>query len=97
MVQHSIGHQSSCRRGGECLHAVAQVTAIHILPHIVAHAWPPEAACYQVHHLPSARVSIIGELWEGGHYVMSELTIQGDIDSPLIEYQAILFPPFLMM
>src|SRR5882724_5578422 len=34
---------------------------------------------------------------EGGHYVMSELTIQGDIDSTSIEYQAVLFPPFLTM
>jgi len=32
---------------------------------------------------------------EGGHYVVSELTIRGDIDSTLIEFQAVLFSPFL--
>src|SRR5882724_5963358 len=97
MVWHSIGHQSSCRRGREGLHVVTQVTAFHILHYIVAHAWPPEAVCYQVCHLPSAGVTCYWGVVEGGHYVVSELTIQGDIDSTSIEYQAILFLPFLVM
>src|SRR5882724_2258236 len=97
MLWHFIGHQSSCQRGGEGLHAVTQVTALHILCYIVAHAQPPEAVCYQVHHLPSARVTHYQGVLEGGHYVMSELTIWGDIDSTSIEYQAVLFPPFLVM
>jgi len=96
MIWHSIGHQSSCQRGGAGLHVVTQVAALHTLHYIAAHAWPPEAACYQVCCLLLARVTHYWGVMEGGHYVVSELTIQGDIDSTSIEYQAILFPPFLM-
>src|SRR5882724_3406694 len=97
MVWHSIGHQSACQRGGEGLRVVTQVSALHILHYIAAHAWPPEVARYQVHHLPLAGVTRDWRIMEGGHYVMSELTIWGDVDSTLIEYQAILFLPFLVM
>src|SRR5882724_7459026 len=96
MIWNSIGHQLSCHRGREGLCVVTQVTALHILHYIVAHSWPPEAAHYQIHHLPSARVTNYWGVMEGCHYVMYELTIWGDIDSTLIEYQAILFLPFLM-
>src|SRR5882724_4231060 len=97
MIWHSIGHQSSCQRGREGLHAVTQVAALHILRYIVAHAWPPEVAGYQVHCLPSARVTHDWGVMEGGNYVMSELTIWGDVDSTLVKYQVILFLPFLAM
>src|SRR5882724_2065717 len=97
MVWHSIGHQSSCQRGREGLHVIAQVAAFHILHYIAAHTWPPEAAHYQVHCLPLARVTCYWGVMEGSHYVMSQLTIWGDVDSTSIEYQAILFLPFLMM
>src|SRR5882724_9608550 len=97
MVWHSIGHQSSCRRGEEGLHVVTQVTAFHILHNIVAHSWPPEAVHYQVHCLPAARVTHYWGVVEGSHYVVSELTIWRDIDSTSIEYQAVLFTPFLAM
>ena len=96
MVWHSIGHQLYCQRGREGLHVVTQVTAFHILCYIAVHAQPPEAVPYQVCHLPLAGVTCYWGVVEGGHYVMSQLTIQGDIDSTLIEYQAILFSPFLM-
>jgi len=76
--------------GREGLHVVTQVAAFHILHYIAAHAQPPEAACYQVRHLPLARVTHYWGVVEGGHYVVSELTIWGDIDSTSIEYQAIL-------
>src|SRR5882724_13119601 len=96
MIWHSIGHQSSCWRGREGLCAVTQVTALHILCYIAAHAQPPEVVHYQVCHLPSAGVTCDWRVVEGGHYVVSELTIWGDIDSTLIEYQAVLFLPFLV-
>src|SRR5882724_1366896 len=95
MVWHSIGHQSSCQRGGEGLHMVAQVAAFHIFHYIVAHTQPPEAVCYQVRHIPSAGVTCYWGVMEGIHYVMSKLTICGDIDSTSIEYQTVLLPPFL--
>ena len=97
-VWHSIGHPPSCWRGREGLRAVTQVAALHVLHYIAAHVWPPEVAHYQVHCLPSAAVtSYWGFVVEGSHYLVSELTIWGDVDSTSIEYQAILFPPFLMM
>jgi len=74
---------------------VTQVAALHILCYIVAHAWPPEVVGYQVCHHPSAGVTCYWGVVEGNHYVVSELTIQGNIDSTSIEYQAILFSPFL--
>ena len=74
---------------------VTQVTALHILHYIAAHAQPPEVAGYQVHCLPSTRVTCDWGVVEGGNYVVSELTIWGDIDSTLVKYQAIFFLPFL--
>src|SRR5882724_6087306 len=97
MVWHSIGHQSSCQRGGEGLRAVTEVAALHILFYIAAHARPPEVVCYLVCHLPSAGVTRDWRVVEGSCYVVSELTIWGGVDSTLIEYQAILFSPFLVM
>jgi len=90
MIWHSIGHQSSCWRGGEGLHAVTQVAALHILCYIAAHAQPPEVAGYQVHCLPLAGVTHDWRVVEGGNYVMSELTIWGDVDSTSVKYQAVL-------
>src|SRR5882724_9739591 len=97
MVWNSIGHQPSCRRGGDSLRVVTQVTALHILCYVAAHAWPPEVARYQVHCLPLARVTCDWGVMEGSHYVMSKLIIWGDMDSTSIKYQALLFSPFLMM
>src|SRR5882724_10460405 len=94
-VWHSIGHPPSCWRGREGLRAVTQVAALHVLHYIAAHVWPPEVAHYQVHCLPSAGVTCDWGVVECSHYVMSKLTIQGDIDSTSIEYKAILFLPFL--
>ena len=74
---------------------VTQVAALHILCYIVAHAQPPEVVGYQVHCLPSARVTHDWGVMQGSNYVVSELTIQGDIDPTSVKYQAILFLPFL--
>jgi len=83
-VWHSIGHQSSCRRVREGLCAVTQVAALHIFRYIAAHAQPPEVVCYQVRLSSIAGVTHDWRVVEGRHYVVSELTIRGDVDSTLI-------------
>src|SRR5882724_11669750 len=84
--------------GGQVVLCVdTQVTALCILHYIVTHPWPTEIVSYQVGGLPLAQVASDWTIMEGVHYVVFELAIGRDVNTPSVEYQAIPFLPFLTM